>query len=211
MGDNFFLADLGVAWTRPISQNFALNVGVRQQVFRYDRFSAFDFNGLNIGAGASYLLPGLGGIVLTGAYSYDRLTDRHQNEFYTNHMLSIGLQKTWVLSRAHNIFAAYDSDFSVATDPGNQRYHYHRLSIGYNVDLTRRFSGHLAYRLMLADYGTIGRLDVDNLLSLGFVYKITPWCNVSAIGSYIFNSSNRPAFEYQVGNVGANLGFSLRF
>ena len=211
VSDNFLMAEMGLTWSKAVSQTLALNAGVRQQLFRYDRFSAFDFNGLDATAGASYVLPGLGGVVLNAGYTFDRLTDRHQNEFYTNHTLSVGLQKTWVLSRAHSIFVAYDSDFSVACDPASQRHHYHSFSAGYNVDLTRHFSAMVGYKFTLIDYTSLDRLDANNLLSLGINYKITPWCAVGASGSYVFNNSSRPVFDYEVGNASANLRFSLRF
>ena len=211
-GDTFLLGEVGASWSHLIAQNLGLDIGVRQQFFRYNRYSALDFDALNVGAGVNYALPKLGGIVLSAAYSYDRMVDRREQlEFYTNHALSIGAQKTWILSRAHNIFVAYNSAFSVATDPSLQRRNYHSLSAGYNVDLTRHFSGQFVYRLTLSDYSGISRQDLTNLVALGFSYKLTSWANVSAMGSYIFNDSTRPAFDYQAGNLAANLGFSVKF
>ena len=210
-GDNFLLGEMGVGWTHAFSPNFGLDLGVRQQFFRYDRYTALDFDGLNVVAGAHYALPQLGGIVLFAGYAFDRLVDMSQEEFYVNHSLSVGAQKTWALSRAHSLFVAYNSDFSVASDPDNQGRNYHCLTGGYNVDLTRRLSGQFTYKLTLVDYKSIDRLDVNNLVAIGFGFKITPWCVVSAMGSYIFNSSNRSEFEYQVGNVAVNLGLNARF
>ena len=209
--DTFFLAEVGANWLHPVAQNLALNVGVRQQLFRYDSSSYLDFEALNLSAGAIYALPDLGGIVLTAGYNYDRMVDRHWDEFFTNHMLGIGVGKTWSLSRAHSISAGYNSDFSFATDPSSQRRNYHTLSGSYNVDLTRYLSATAAYKLTLIDYPPIGRLDVNNMLILGFAYKVTPWCNAGVMGSYIFNNSDRSEFDYQVGNVSVTLGVNGRF
>ncbi len=210
--DTFLLGEVGALWARPIAQNLVADIGARQQFFRYDKFTEFDFDSLNLGAGLSYGLPQLGGIVLTGRYNYTRLTDaREEDEFFTEHTLSIGVQKTFVLSRAQSIFAGYNSEFSLAAEPITQRYHIHSLSLGYNVDLTRALSGQAVYRASLLDYRNIERQDWNQLIALGLTYRVTSWFNVSLLGSYVFNNSNRTEFNYSVGNLSANLGVAVRF
>jgi hypothetical protein len=77
--------------------------------------------------------------------------------------------------------------------------------------LTRDFSLNGVGRVVVRDYHQNDRTDVSEILSVAAVYQLTPWWNVSAIGTFARSDSNHDVFNYSVANVGGAMAFSLRF
>ena len=67
-------------------------------------------------------------------------------------------------------------------------------------------------RLFSVAYGILGsRADVTELVALNATYAITKNFSANAMASFAANQSNESVFDYEVGNAGGAVSFSVRF
>jgi hypothetical protein len=208
--DFFFVGEVGVSYQPRITRDLVAEITVRQAAFRYAKFDELDFESLNTGAGLTYVVRPLGGIALTARYNYNRLTDGSEHdEFFKNQTLTLGVLKSFELSKAHYIYLGYSTIFGWS-DPVAPQRDEHGVFLGYHLNLTRALSGGLFYRLALFDY-LEGRDDWNQTLAVSLKWEVTRWFNIAATASGGFNESNRDVFDYDVFNAGLTLSGTFTF
>ncbi len=208
--DKFLVSSYGASYQPKIGDKLQLEFTAKQSSFRYDEFDILDFDSLNIGAGATYVIPKIWNIAVFARYNYNRLTDtEHQREFFRNHTISMGLQKAFVLTRSHYLFAGYASQFAFS-DPELSRRDEHGIYGGYHLNITRSLETDLFYRIAYFNY--VGsRYDINNTLSAALRYNITKWASITASASYGWNRSDQEVFDYEVFNTGGGLSVNVKF
>lgn len=196
-----------------LANNLYAFADIREQIFYYGHYNNLDFGSLDVELGLSYTLPQLHNLLLRGEYDLNRLTfsDRVFDEFYTNHSLIFNAELPFPIGRNQQFAIGVDANISVAADFQSPRRNDYDAYIGYSLVLTREFSLSAAGRFVARDYHQNDRLDLSEIVSLTATYQLTPWWDVSAIGSFARNDSNHDAFDYTVGNVGGTMAFSLKF
>jgi hypothetical protein len=218
--DEFLLGEVGVAWAQSLKSGVTLDVGLRQQAFRYNKTTAFDFENLNLSSGVVVPIPYSGGVLFTGRYNYTRLTDAiEHDEFLTNHTLTAGLLKIFPINSAVKLSLGYSSEFAIATYPQAQAVNIHSASAGLNVAFTRSLSAQAFYRVGYSDYtelnpldpAPVHRADWNQMVGFGLNYKLTKQVNINSTVGYAANQSNGPQFEYSAINAAVSLGAFVKF
>lgn len=218
--DTFFLGQIALSYQRKLRENLLIEATVSQGFFRYNEFTAFDFDSLNAGLGFTYYVKGL---ALSARYNYNRLTDGAQHiEFFRQHSVTLGIQKTISLNSA--VFTYFGGTARINwNEPLNTQRDEFALYLGGRAALTRSFTVDAFYRVALFNYnfpfqtGPVGsgqtkdRLDVNQTLSLSLRYQPKPWISASVSASFGLNSSNTSPFDYKVANGGLTLGLLFRF
>lgn len=209
--DQFLVGQIAASYQPKLTSQLLAEFTYRQAFFRYRRFTELDFDSQNMGAGLTYLPAGLWNIAFYGRYNYNRLLDaREENEIFTNHSLTLGLQKAFVLSRAHYFYAGYASQLSIARPRLSQRDE-HGAYAGYHVNLTRALQGDFFYRIAWFDYAEGGRNDLNQTVSSSFQYYFTKWLYAYASASLVVNNSNRPLLDYNSFSPAVGLNATLKF
>ncbi|MBS0657435.1 MAG: hypothetical protein JSR82_04215 [Verrucomicrobia bacterium] len=218
--DSFFLGQMALSYQRKLRENVLLEATVSQGFFRYNKFTAFDFDSLNAGLGATWYVKGL---ALSARYNYNRLTDGSRyREFFRQHSATLGVQKTISLNSA--VFTYFGGTARINwNEPLNTQRDEYALYIGGRAAITRSFTLDAFYRAALFAYNfpfstgpagsgqTRTRRDVNQTLSLALRYQPKPWLSASVSTSFGLNSSNTSPFDYRVANGGLTLGVLLRF
>jgi hypothetical protein len=195
-----------------ITKSLYANIGVREQLFYYDRVTSFDFGSFDVEVGLTYTVPQLHNLVLHAGYDYNRLTNKNSfSSFFSNHVLLVSAELPFRLSRAQQLSLGADASFSVTADPDPPRRHDFETYLGYSVQLTRAFFMNATGRVVLHDYVLTDRVDVSEILALSVTYNVTKYLNANVIGNVAANQSNHSTFDYQVANLGGAVTLSIRF
>jgi hypothetical protein len=201
-----------IAYQPRITTNLYGSLGVREQLFYYDRFSNLNFGSFDVEIGLTYTVPQLHDLVLRAAYDYNRLTEKNSfNDLFSDHVLIFNAQIPFRLSRAQQLSLGATANISLTGDPDPPRRHEFGTYVGYSVQLTRAFSFDASAALVLRDYVLSDRIDLSEILALSATYSLTRFLNASAIASFAGNQSNHSVFDYHVGNVGGAIAISIRF
>jgi len=208
--DLFLVAQAALSYQTQIATDFYAEVTIREASFRYAKLDELDFESLNAGAGLTYICRPLWELALSARYNFNRLTDGSQhNEFFKNHTLTLGAQKTFELSKAHYVYAGYASTLGWSEPVAPQR-NEHGFYLGYHANLTRTLSADVNYRVAYFDY-LHNRGDWNQNVAVSLKWEATQWLNVSASASLGMNDSNRDPFDYQVFSGGVGITASLSF
>ena len=212
VGD-LIIAPVSAAYYDPrITKTFYGHLGVREQLFFYDKYTGLDFGAFDFEAGANYYLPQFHNLILRALYDYNRLTVRDKfDAFFQNHALLFNAELPFRFGRAQHAAIGVDAVYSVAGQPDGPRRHEHDIYVGYGANVTRAFSIDAAGRVVVRDYVVGGRTDVSEILSLSATYRLTNWCTASAISSFATTQSNQSVFEYDVANVGGAMSLTFKF
>ncbi len=196
-----------------IADNLYAFADARYQQFYYGNFPDFDFASLDLEVGLIYTVPTLHDLILRGEYDYNRLSqsDRIGDEFFQNHSIILNAELPFQLSRDARVSIGTDANISVAADHQAPRRNDYDAYAGYGVFLTRQFIFSATGRIVVRDYYEGNRVDVCPIASLTATYRLTPWWDVSVIGTFAHNNSNHDNLDYDVANLGGAMAFAIKF
>ena len=195
-----------------ITKTFFAEVGVVQQFFLYDRFPELNFGSLDLIVGAVYYLPQFHNLSLRAVYDYNRLTDTDNfDELFVNNSIILTAEVPFRIARAQQILLGVALNLSVCGNPESPRRNNYSLYGSYDVALSRSFSLDAAFQLVVRDYYSGDRTDVNEILSLSANYRIRDWLTLSALSSFSWNQSNHSVFDYSVANIGGGVALTLKF
>lgn len=207
LGDSFFLAQAALSYQYKIRDNLILDAGVSEGVFRYNKYTAFDFNSFNIGAGATYIFKG---VALSLRYNYNQLTDNDWHSFFRQNSITFGAQKTISLNSAVFTYFGGTARINFNSPVVTQRDEYN-LYFGARAALTRAFTLDAFYRGGWFHYTDYSRNDFNQTFAASLRYSPRPWFAATASASFGWNISSVNVFSYRVGNAGLDLGLVLKF
>ncbi|MFL6513619.1 MAG: hypothetical protein ACJ8M1_01195 [Chthoniobacterales bacterium] len=201
-----------VGYQPRITSNLSGYVGVREQQFYYKRLHDFDFGSFDVDVGLTYTVPQFYHVILHMGYDYNRLTDKHNfDAFFENHMLVLSAELPVRISRAQQLSIGIDGNISLTANPEPPRRHDFDAYVAYTVQLTRAFSISGSGRVVVHEYLHGDRRDVSEMVALNANYSVANWFTVTGLASYAANQSNHSVFDYEVGDLGGTLSFSIRF
>lgn len=207
--DGYLFAEAGARYERKLTESLTLEATVRQGFFRYHDLNSQDFNSLNAGTGLYYNWKELWGITVFGRYNFERLSDEgFGREFFRNHTLSVGAQKTFAFDGGNSIYVGYTSIFGFAQQSAAQR-HEHTLYAGGQAHLTQSLDADIYAKLALFDYRQGNRRDMNGIAVAALTYHFNRHLSVNASYSFVFDRSNQSRFDYDAGTTGG--GFTFRY
>ena len=208
--DRFLVADFGVGYSRPLGRDFGFAASLQQAFFRYDEFTALDFDSLGANLGVSYQARQFGDIVFSAQYGFSRLTRAtFEDELFLGNTLGLTATKLVRLTTADTIEFSGGVGYTFA-DPGELQRVEFRASVGYAIRITRALTATAIARTELFDYQH-GRQDFLQSIALGARYDFTKWISASVAASLANNSSNRNVFDYRVFNGGLTASAHVQF
>jgi len=211
--DDFLVSPVAaIAYQPRLTQNLFAYVSLREQLFYYNRFPDFNFGSFDAEVGLTYTIPQVYNLVLHAGYDYNRLTKKNSfDDFYQNHMFTLSAELPFHISRAQQFSIGTDAYVSMGATPEGPRRHDFDWWAGYSAQLTRAFVLGASGRIVLHDYVQGDRVDVTEMISVNATYYVTKYFTASALASFAANQSNHSVFDYEVGNLGGTVAFSLRF
>ena len=206
-GDGFFLTQAALTYQYKVRDNFIIDAGVSEGIFRYDKYTAFDFNSFNIGIGGTYVVSG---IALSARYNFNQISDSDFHPFFDQSSITFGAQKTISINSAFFTYFGATARLNFNSPVITQRDEYN-LYAGARAALTRTITLDVFYRGGLFNYTNQSRNDFNQTFGASLRYAPRPWLVASASTSFGWNISSQNIFSYRVGNAGLNLGLVLKF
>ena len=208
--DRFAVADFGVGYTRPFARDFGFAVNLQQAFFRYDDFTALDFDSLGANLGVSYQARQLADIVFSATYGFSRLTRAtFEDQLFLGNSFGLNATKLIKLTTADTVEFTGGVAYTFA-DPDELERAEARVSVGYAIRITRALTATAMARTELFAYSH-DRRDFLQSIALGARYDFTKWVSASASASVARNSSNRNEFDYGVFNGGLTASVHVQF
>jgi hypothetical protein len=208
--DRFLVADVGVGYSRPFAGDFAVTANLQQGFFRYDEFTALDFDSLGANLGLSYQARQLADVVFSLQYGFSRLTRAtFEEELFLGNSVGLVATKLIKLSTADTIEFSGGGGYTFA-DPGELQRLEFRATIGYAIRITRALTATAMVRNEFFDYQH-GRQDFLQSIALAARYDFTKWISASVAASVANNSSDRNVFDYGVFNGGLTASAHVQF
>ena len=209
--DQYFVGLVAAIYQPKFNDQLIGEFLIRQATFRYKRFSDLDFDAQTIGVGLTYLPPVLWDIAFYARYNYYRILDvQEHDEIFTNHSVTLGIQKSFALSRVHYLYGGYSSMFSLGDSSISTR-NEHGAYAGYHVELTRSLQADLFYRVSLFDYANGGRSDINQVATVAAQYRLTKWLFAYASFTWTVNDSNGNRLDYSSLSPGIGLSATFKF
>ncbi len=206
-GDGFFLTQAALTYQYKLRNDLIIDAGVSEGIFRYDKYTSFDFNSFNIGAGLTYIFKG---IAFSARYNFNQLSDSDFHPFFDQNSVTFGAQKTFSINSALFTYFGATARINFNSPVITQRDEYN-LFAGARAALSRSFTLDAFYRGGLFNYTSQSRNDFNQTLGLSLRYAPRPWIAATASTSFGWNISSEHFFSYRVGNAGLNLGLVLKF
>ncbi|MFN2476368.1 MAG: hypothetical protein ABR526_08520 [Chthoniobacterales bacterium] len=211
LGDAFAVADFGIGYVRPITQDWTLGINVQQSFFRYDQYSEFDFESTNVNVALSRQIPQLGNFSFSIQYALSRLTGGSLDEqLYFGHTFALGVAKVIQVNPANSVEFDGAAGYTLA-DPSDLQRGEVRSAVTYSVQFARNFSATAVARLEFYGYTNDDRQDLLQSVALGARWDLTNWLFLSGSISLANNLSSQPAFSYRALNTGATVTAHIRF
>jgi hypothetical protein len=208
--DVFFVSNAGVSWSPLIAPHLEAQVAAHSSIFRYDKTSALDFQGLGFGAGLFWNPDHFAGVELFAHYDFIELINRHSEEIFRDHEFAIGAQKIFPLGRAHAFVAGASLIAGVAAPESAER-DQAGVFLAYRLQATRSLGVEFLYRFAGYFYNDPARTDRNQLLSVSARYRLLEWVDINAFFSFATNRSDDSAFNYNAITNGGGLSATVRF
>ena len=212
LDDIYSATSLSFEYLPLIGENTHFEFSTGYSVYRYQDHNSLDFDRFEISAGLIHCFRDLNNLIgWTRLKNYQLLTPSGNDDLYTSNTFELGLYYPIRLNSRHLAFASYSSKFSFDTDPGSLRRHEHWISGGYTFSPADRFKMTAYSSIHLYDYFEGGRTDVLFNTGVSLTSQLTDRLDVVLSANYTWNDSNTSGFDYEVTDIGANLGFTLKF
>jgi hypothetical protein len=208
--DVFFVSNAGVSWTPQIAPHLEAQIAAHSSIFRYDKTSALDFQGLGLGAGLFWSPDHFAGVGVFAHYDFIELFNRHSEEILRDHEFTIGAQKIFPLGRAHAFVTGASLMAGIAAPDSAQR-DQAGVFLAYRLQATRSLHVEFLYRFAGYFYNDSGRIDRNQLLSVSARYRLLEWADINAFFSFADNRSDDSAFSYDAASGGGGLSAIIRF
>jgi hypothetical protein len=208
--DAFFVSNAGVSWTPQIAPHLKAQVAAHSSIFRYDKTSELDFQGIGLGGGLFWNPDHIAGVALFAHYDFIELIDRHSAEILRDHEFTIGAQKAFPLGRADAFVVGVSLIAGVAAPESAQR-DQAGLFLAYQLQATRSLSVEFLYRFAGYFYNDQGRTDRNQFFSVSARYRLLEWADINAFFSFADNRSDDSAFSYDAATNGGGLSATIRF
>ncbi len=205
----FYVGDAGVSWMPRLNPQLQFQIGGALGLFRYET-SALDFESVGTGTGFIWTPPHAWNLSFTTRYDFVELLDHHDHRILLDHQFSLAAQKFLPLGRAQAFTFGAIGSLGVS-DPITEQRDQAGFAIAYHLQIARNFGADVGYRHSWYFYNRDGRVDLNQVVSLGVHYNFTPWASLNGYLSGALNDSNREVFEYDVFSGGGGVALTVRF
>ncbi len=208
--DSFLVVNAALSYDHAIAPDLGFQIGVRSSLFRYNETRVLDFEGFGGGTGWQWSPAWAHEIAFTARYDFSELIDSHGHEILSDNEFLVGAQRVFVLGRAHAFLVGVIGSAGITTPATSEREQL-ALNLAYRIQLARKLSADIGYRLSGLFYTQGGRHDFNQFLNLSLNYQLTRFANLGAFWSLGRNESNVNAFDYEVFTGGGGVSLNVKF
>jgi hypothetical protein len=205
---------IGASWKPRLAAGWFADLGLSQEIYRFEEADALDFENFRTHAGVAKLLVDWDDTVFYARHEYQRLTTTSFNETdYSAQRIRAGLQKS-LFSRAHQQLAiGLSAAADIDANPERLERNEYAAEVSYTYWLRSDLSATASWRAAYWDFDNRGREDWNHTAGVELSWNFHR--NATAYTQVVFtrNDSNTPLgindFEAWTGGVGLGLNYSF--
>ncbi len=205
---------LELGWAPRIAYGWFADIGLAQEVYRFEGSKAVDFEDFQPHVGVLKSIPELDDLIFFARYEYQRITsDNFSDSNYSAQRIRTGFQKDFMFTPSQLLSTGVDAAFDItASDDAEKRNEYAAV-VNYTYRLADRLSTTLSWTGSLWDFSNGGRRDLGQVV--GLELKWTP-CPNAIVYSNVFytNHNSNSAFganDLNAWQTGVGVGLNLSF
>lgn len=211
---SFFASSLVATWRPLIVHGWFADLGVRGDVFYFDRKKAVDFQNFSPYIGVVKSIPELDDLVYFARYEYQRITGGSGPDGdYWAHRMRTGLRKDLLLTSKYQLAAGASAGFDLSSGDHLLEHNEYVLDVSYTYWFVDHLSATLSWSGGWWDFRKNSRADWNNLVGLELTW--TP-CQNARIYSNVFytnhnsnTASNQNDYESWQTGIGVGLNYSF--
>lgn len=201
-----------LTWRPHIAQGWFGDIGLTQDLLRYDRTAALDFENLGLRAGIYKNLPDLDDTVLFARYEFQRITFGSLSEgVYNAQRIRAGLQKSLWAAPRHQLTGSLSGAYEWSAHPTALERNEAAIDLAYRYAITDSLHTLVSARIARYNYEQFGRDDWTFGSGVELVWQFN--ANLKASASIAFEKNDSDTFgsfnEYEAWTSG--LGVSLQW
>ncbi len=210
----FSASRLAVSWVPRIAYGWFADIGLSQELYRFEGNKAVDFENFQPYLGVVKSIPELDDLVFYTRYEYQRLTTGSISESdYNAQTIRTGLQKDIFLTAKYQLSAGIDAAFDLSTNDDSLEHNEYSVDISYTYWLADRLSSTLSWTGTMWDFHDDGREDWTNIVGLELAWM--PCKNARLFTNVFYTNSNsntaNGANDFEAWQSGIGVGFNYAF
>lgn len=208
-------SSLTLQWNPKIYGDLFLDVLLREDFYRYDRFKdVLDFDSFRSTVGFMYFLPKLQNSFVFAKYQVQLTTLPldWDEALYENHSILTGLQKVYYFSKGNQLHFQLGSEFSFDSDPELLKRNEYSFQVQHLIRWSPRIQSSLVYRIAYQDYVNLSEMSSWNhVISGRLQYSVAKWMQVGLSATVIDNQASDSRFNYEMFTASFMLDLQFRF
>ncbi len=202
------------AWRPRLVGPLFADLGVLQEVLRFDDSAAIDFENLDTHAGVFASLPDLDDLLVFGRYEYQRLTSGSLADGdYLAQRVRLGARKVLWSDGRQEFGAGLDAAFDLETKADAFQRNEYALDLAYRCRLATDLEARVFCRTSFFDYDEAGREDWAWNPGVDLVWYFSDAGRLYATVCFSENDSNTPfgANDFESWTAGLGVGLQFQF
>ncbi len=213
-GSWYFSGLVGADWRPRLAGGWFADVGLYQEIYRFDQGNAIDFENFQTHAGVVKTLVDLDDALFYARYEYQRLTTTSFSETdYSAQRLRAGLQKALYTGARQQLSAGISAAFDLDANPERLERIEYAAELSYTWWILNNLSATASWRGAYWDFDTAGRVDWNHTAGLELGWRFHPHATAYTQVFYSSNDSNTPfgVNDFEAWNAGLGIGLNLSF
>ncbi|MEI6176994.1 MAG: hypothetical protein WCS43_08890 [Verrucomicrobiota bacterium] len=205
---------LGVSWLPRIAYGWFADIGISQELYRFEGNNAADFENFRPYIGVVKSIPELDDLVFYTRYEYQRITaGSFSDSKYSAQKLRTGLKKDLLLTSRCQLSAGVDASFDLAANNDLLDHNEYSVDMSYTYWLADRLSSTLSWTGTMWDFSNGGREDLVHTVGLELTW--TPCKNARVFTNVFYTNCNSNVaggandFEAWQSGIGFGLNYSF--
>lgn len=213
-GSWFFAEHFTATWRPRIACGWFADIGLGQDLVRFDRDEAVDFENVEPWLGVVKSIPELDDLVFFTRYEYQRITTGNISESsYWAQRIRAGLQKDLILAPRHQLSGGVNAAFDLDASPDRLERNTYNLDLSYTYWFADHLSSTLSWSGSMWDFGHDSREDTSHIIGLELTWTPCRNARVYANVFYTNHDSNTDSGldDFEAWQTGIGLGFNHTF
>lgn len=207
-------SSVSLTWRPHLVYGWFADLGISQDLIRYDRTNALDFENFNFRAGVYKSLPDLDDSVVFARYEYQRLTFTSLSDGdYNAQRVRAGVLKTLWEMPGHQLTGGVSAAYEWSVQPSLLMRNEYAADLAYQYSITPYLSAVTSLRLARSNFDDFGRDDWTFGSGVDLIWQINP--DFRAIASVHYDRNDSDTFgnfnEYQSWTTGVGIGLQWSF
>lgn len=210
----YFSGLVGADWQPRIACGWFADVGLYQEIYRFDEGNALDFENFQTHAGVVKTLVDLDDTLFFARYEYQRLTSGSLSETdYSAQRLRVGLQKALLVFPHHQVAAGVNVAYDLDANPERLERIEYAAELSYTWWILNDLTATASWRGAYWDFDNGGRADWNHTAGIELAWAFSPHATLYSNVFYSNNDSNA-AFgvnDFESWSTGIGVGLNLSF